>query len=246
MLAHPAHVDPVAPFGQHVAHALFRGEEAALLVDHHAVQRLGQRNGAAVRCQFAGQQLEQGRLARAVGSDQADPVTALDPQRKVLDDRAVAELLVDLVSHDDRLGLHLVDHQFHLRRALGTEHGGPLGAHFPQLFQAALVALASCGDAAFQPVRLDLQFGIQLVGRAGFLGIDLFHPGLVTAKADLLAAQAAAVEPQGSLGQPLQEGTVVADHHESAGIAVQPGFQPVNGGKVQVVGRLVQQEQVGV
>ena len=40
--------------------------------------------------ELAGQQLEQGRLARAVGADHADPVAALDAQREVADDRPLA------------------------------------------------------------------------------------------------------------------------------------------------------------
>ena len=43
---------------------------------------------AVVGRDLAGQQLEQGGLAGAVGADHADPVAALDAQREVADDRA--------------------------------------------------------------------------------------------------------------------------------------------------------------
>ena len=39
MLAYPAHIDPVAALGQHIAHPLFRCEQFALLVDDDARQR---------------------------------------------------------------------------------------------------------------------------------------------------------------------------------------------------------------
>jgi hypothetical protein len=58
-------------------------------------------------------------------------------------------------------------------RRLRSQHGGALGAHLPQLFEPSLVALAPRGDAAFEPVRLDLELGVELVGGAGLLGIDL-------------------------------------------------------------------------
>jgi hypothetical protein len=72
--------------------------------------------------------------------------------------------------------------------------------------EPALVALAPRGHAAFQPVRLDLQLGVELFGGAGFLGIDLFlGPGLIAAKADLLAAQQAPVEPECLPRQPVRK-----------------------------------------
>ena len=79
--------------------------------------------------------------------------------------------------------------QLELGGALRPEHRRALRAHLPQLGEPALVALAPRGDAALQPVRLDLQLGVELVGGARFLGIDLLLPRLVAAEADVLAAQ---------------------------------------------------------
>jgi hypothetical protein len=95
-------------------------------------------------------------------------------------------------------------------------------------------------------VRLDLQLGVELVRGAGFLGIDLFHPRFIAAEADVLAAQRTAIEPQRGAGEPFEERAVVADDHERAGIALEPGFQPVDRGEIEVVGRFVQQQDVGV
>src|SRR3546814_10474028 len=63
---------------------------------------------------------------------------------------------------DDALRLVVVAGDGDLRDALRPDHGGALGAHFPQLREAALVALAPGSDAAFQPVGLDLE----QIGRA--------------------------------------------------------------------------------
>ena len=67
-----------------------------------------------------------------------------------------------------------------------------------------------------QPVQLELELGVELLGGARFLGIDLLGPRLEPAKADLGAAQLPAIEPQAALGQPRQEGPVVADGDERA------------------------------
>ena len=46
---------------------------------------------------------EQCRLAGAIRADDTDPVAALDAQGEVADDRAVAEILEDLLRVDDGL-----------------------------------------------------------------------------------------------------------------------------------------------
>ena len=38
----------------------------------------------------------------------------------------------------------------------------------------------------------------------------------------------------------------MADDHEGAGVAAQPAFQPVDRGDVEVVGRFIQQQQIGL
>ena len=91
MLLDAEHFDPVAAVGEHLAHGFVRSHQAALLVDDDTVERLGERDRAAVGREFAGEQLEQRRLARTVCTDDADAITALDTQCEVLDDRPVAE-----------------------------------------------------------------------------------------------------------------------------------------------------------
>ena len=54
----------------------------------------------------------------------------------------------------------------------------------------------------------------------------------------------AAVQPEGAVGQPGQEGAVVADHQQSAAEPGQFAFQPGDSRQVQVVGRLVEQQEI--
>jgi hypothetical protein len=165
--------------------------------------------------QFAGQDFQQRGLARAIGADQTDAVAALDAQREVLDDRAIPNRLVTCSATITDLVL-LSSLAIASLAAPAARHRGALGAHCVQLFQAAHVALAPRGHPAVEPVFLDLELGVELVGGARFLGVDLFHPRFIAAKADFAAAQAAPVQPQRRAGQPGEEGTVVADHHEGA------------------------------
>ena len=73
--------------------------------------------------------------------------------------------------------------------ALRPDHRGALGAHLLQLGEPALVAPAAAGDAALQPMLLDLELGVEPLGVALFLGVDLLGPRLEPAEADLGAAQ---------------------------------------------------------
>ena len=246
MLAHAAHVDPVTPFGQHLPYGLVRRHQAALLIDHHAGQRPGPGHAAFVRLDLARQQFQQRGLARAIRPDDADPVAALDAQRKIANDRAVPETLGHFFRDDHRFGFYIVTGELEFCRACRPDHRRALGAHFPQFFKPALIALAPRGYAALQPVRFQLQLRIQLFRSARFFGVNLFFPGFITAKAHFLASQRPPVQPQRRAGQAFQEGPVMADRDKGAIEAFQPAFQPVDRRQIEVIGRLVQQQQVGL
>ena len=125
------------------------------------------------------------------------------------------------------------------------QHGCTLRAHFHQLGEPPLVPLAPRGNATLKPMRFDLQLGIEALGSTRFFGIDCLHPRLIAAKADFVAAQASPVEPQRLACQPGQKGSVVADDHKGALVAGQPVLKPFDRPKIEVVGRLIEQQQVG-
>src|SRR3546814_18677377 len=85
-------------------------------------------------------------------------------------------------------------------------------------------------------MRFQPQFGIEFWRGSCFLGKDGFGPFVEALVADLLAADAAAVEPQRLAGEAGQGGAVGADRDEGAGEARQPVFEPVDRGKTEVVG----------
>ena len=162
-------------------------------------QRLGERHRAGVGRKLPGQQLEQRRFAGAVGADQADSVAALDAQREVANDRPLAIAFADVVGVDHGLGADIVLGQRELGGAGGAEHRGPLRAHLVKLGEAALVAPPPRGHPALQPVKLELELGVELLGGSRFLIVDSLGPGLEAAKTDFRAPQLAAIEPDAAL-----------------------------------------------
>jgi hypothetical protein len=198
------------------------------------------------RLDLAGQQLEQCGLARAVGADHADAVAARDAEGEILQDRALAIILGDVRGVDHHLGLAVVARGDELGGALRPEHLRAYRTHLDQLGEAALVAAAARGDAAQQPMLLELELGVEPRGVALLLGIDLLGPCLEPAEADFGTAQRSAIEPEGVLGQPGEEGTIVADDDEGTGEALQPVFEPFDRGEIEMVGRLVEQQHVGI
>ncbi|MCY1172293.1 hypothetical protein D9M73_124260 [compost metagenome] len=246
MLANALHLDPVAAIGEHVADRLVGRHLAALLVDHDAFDRLGEADRAAIGFQFAGQQLEQGRFACTVRADDADAVLARHAQRQIADDGAVAKRLGDMLGVDHHLGARIVAANGEVGRPLRPDHRRAFGAHLDQLGQPPLVALAPPGDAAQQPMLLQFQLGVELFGIALFVGIDLLGPSIEAAKADFGAPQIAAVHPQGLLGQLGQEGAVMADDDKGTAKALEPFLDPFDRANVEVVGRLVEQQHIGI
>ncbi len=106
------------------------------------------------------------------------------------------------------------------------------------------VARAARGDAALQPVFLGLEALLQAAELGRLLVDDLLGPLLEPVEAAVALEHAAAVQPQQAAGQLAQEGAVVADHQDAAGEARELLFQPLDGRQIEVVGRLVQQQQI--
>ena len=241
-----ANVDPVAALGEHVADPAFGRHQPTLLIDDDARESLGELDLALIGVEFAGQQPKQGGLSGAVGADDPDPVAALDPEREIVNDDPLGKALGDFFGVDHDLGLGIVAGQAELGRAGGADHRCARGAHLVELGQPALIATATGGDPAFKPVKFELELGVELVRGALLLGIDRLGPGIETAKADLRPAHLSPFEPQATLGQAGEEGSVVADDDEGTGETAEPVFEPVDRGEIEVVGRLVEEQDIGV
>ena len=118
--------------------------------------------------------------------------------------------------------------------------------HAFQRLHAAL-RLLGLGGLGLEAVDELLQVGdlVLLLGVGGLLQLDLLGSQLLEgAVVAAVAGQAALLDVQRDARHRVQEFPVVADDHQRAGVARQPAFQPDQGVEVQVVGGLVQQQQV--
>ena len=106
--------------------------------------------------------LAQGRSAIR---EMAQQILAI-AQGQVADDRAVAVSLGRAAGVDHHLGADVVRSDRQGGRALRPHHRRAFGAHLVELGQPALVAPPPPGDAALQPMLLQLQLGVEPLGLA--------------------------------------------------------------------------------
>lgn len=110
---------------------------------------------------------------------------------------------------------------------------------------AALAARAAGFHALADP---DLFLGQQLVGLGidhGLLGQLILLGLLVLDEIAGIRAQRSTIQLHDARGNPVQEGSIVRNGHHAALEVQQQLFQPLDGVKIQVVGRLIQQQYIG-
>ena len=151
-----------------------------------------------------------------------------------------------MLSADDGLGADIIIAQRNLRPAQRPHHRGAGSAHFDELGLAAFITGTPRRDTAKQPMLFELQLRIESLGGARFFGIDRFGPGIEPAEANVFSADCAPVEPQRRFGQAREEGAVMTDRDESPPVTPQPILKPFNSGEIEMVGRLVEQQDIGV
>ena len=78
-----------------------------------------------------------------------------------------------------------------------------------------------------------------------FFGENFVAPCLELRKSDLQPPRAAAIEPHGGVGEVLQETPVMADDDQSRAQSFQLRFEPSDGGEIEMIGRLVEQQNIG-
>ncbi len=248
MLGPAAHHDLVAAEGrQGPPQGLAGLQRRAGLVEIGDLQIGPQLHLAGVGLQLAQQDLQQRRLARAIGPDDGQTVAADHPGREALQHRPLAERLGDRIGLQHPLARGAPRVQAHRERAPGRAQAhGLLFAQRHQPAQASLVAGAPGGDAPRQPVGLALQLLVELAGDLG-LGVgDLLHPAVEVGEALVQAAHLPALQPETGPRHMLQEGAVVADDQQGRAAGFEPRLQGFDGQDVQVVGRLVQQQHLRV
>ena len=200
---------------------------------------------AGARLLRAGQGPHQRGLARAVLAHHGQPVVALHLQ---VDSRVHLQVAVAPGQPGAGQRHPAAARRIGQRQLDGRRLHGPLAAR--QLLQVADPALhqprlggggAKAADERLDPFDL---FLLQLV-RLG-VGADLLGPRpLEVGVAARIGAQPAVADLQHALAAAVQELPVVGDHHEAAVAPRQEALQPFARRQVQVVGGLVEEQQVG-
>ncbi len=193
-----------------------------------------------------GEHPEQRRLADSVGADDPDDPRRRQREREVVDEEPVAEALGQVLRLDDHVAEAVAGGDDDLELVDAAVRGVRLGQQLLVGAEARLaLGLAGLGRHA-HPLQLALQraapgrVGAVLLGEAGLL---LLEPARVVA---LEGHALAAVELEDPAGHVVEEVAVVGDGHDGARVVAQEALEPGHRLGVEVVGGLVEQEQVGV
>ena len=246
VLATAIDLDEVAALGDVLQRGAGVVQLAAVLVEVRDLQAGAQLHFALLRREFAQQDLQQGRLARAVGADDAHAIAAHDRRGHVVQQHATVVGLGDVLGLDDLLARRLRRRGLHPHVAGQLAALGALAAHRLQCGDAAFVARAAGLDALSDPdlflrqqlveARVLLRLGVQAFFAAAQVVVVVTRP----------TGQLAAVDFEDAGGQRAQEAAVVGDEDDAATKRLQEAFQPGDRLDVEVVGGLVQQQDVGV
>ena len=194
---------------------------------------------------LAVQHLHHGGFARAVGTRDDEPLSTVDRISKRLQQCPLPDP-DGQVFHQHQLipGLHIIfKAEFEL---VGLIFGGLGNFQLFQLFAAALGHFRG-GSPDEVAVHIILKLFSQCHIRIVLLlaqGICRFFLGQVGREVPLIGRHGLERNFPDLGTDVVQEIAVMADHQHRAGIALEVVFQPFHGGKVQVVGGLVQNEHV--
>src|SRR5690606_33470609 len=240
-----ADLDEVEPVGDDLPEVLLRVDVLAVLVDVADLDALTDLQLAAVELLEAHDGLEQGGLADAVGADAAHDAVRPQGDGEPVDEQTVPEALLQVLAVDDLVA------QPRARRdgdLLEVELAGLLGlrGHLLVAGKTRLgLRLAALGVGA-DPVQLLLEAPGELLV---LLALDLeallllLQIGGVVA---LVGVEVAAVDLGDPLGDVVEEVAVVGDGDDGALVLLEVLLEPEHALGVEVVGGLVQQQQVGL
>ena len=232
-----------------IVDALRRNELVELMLrEIRDLKPLGARDRAVERREPAGEQLRDGRLAVAVGAEQRDAVVGVDAQRQAPQHR-LARLVADrhAIERDDRrrerLGRRRDCDRPHL--VLGDRRDR---AQLGELLHARL-RLARLAGLRLEAVDEGLQMlalGLLLLGDRG---VERLTFGALARERRVAAAierELAGIEMQDPVDRIVEQVAVVADDDHGARIAREMIGQPQRAFEIEIVGRLVEQQQVGL
>ena len=226
-----------------------RGREVellALLVVVGGLEARAALHAARGRLDRPEQQTDQRALAGAVRPHDADAVAALDARAEAADHLAPLEGHGSVLRFEHALGRFrgLGEHELRLPDAVAAF--AALTAHGLQRAHAAFVAGAARLDALADPDLLLGELAVELGVRLRFvLELQRLAHHIVVV-VPWPRTQATAVELDHARREPVDEGPVVAHEQQRAAETEQRLFEPLDGGDIEVVGGLVEQQDVGI
>ena len=198
----------------------------------------------------AGDQIQQGGFARAIGANDADAIFWAEVVAEGLQQGGAAGR-AGLIGGPHRQVFRfdrplaqppLVAGQADL--ALGLPFGGLL--HGLDALDAGLLFGAAGLGAPLEPLQLPPQGPLELHLAGGRGGFFLRLAGQVVGVIAAVAAGFAAIHLHDPAGHLVEHVAVVGDQHQGAAEALQIALQPLDAVGVEVVGGLIQQQHVGL
>src|SRR5262249_15976003 len=237
-----AEQDNVLPARNFLPDVLLAVERIAGLVDIAEMDRLADLDRALVRFFLPDDHAEQRRFAGAVRADHADDAAGPNPEGDIVDQDVGASAFFGAREADEVLPEPLRHRNDDLRALSGLLRG---------LLHQVLVALIACLGLGLPRARGGrdpfLLAGERALARR-FLAALLLEPLLLLREPGrviaLVGAAAAAIEFEDPAGHVVEEIAVVGDDQDRAGIVAQMALEPTDGLGVEMVGGLVEQEQI--
>ncbi len=201
---------------------------------------------ARVEVALPGERGDQRRLARAVGADERHVLAALEPELELVEQLPLPDPQLPVLDLEDHAAGPLGRLEGEAQRlAVARVARDPV--HLVELLLARLgLAGAGAGAEARDEALQRGDLGLLLLDRATQRELArrlLLAPRVPGA---LEVARAAALELQHRGADRLEEPAVVRHEHDRRVERLQVRLQPLERGDVEVVGRLVEQEQVGI
>ena len=227
--------------------SLFKPLELMLSVVRHADVG-AERTGTLSRRLLADEHLEERGLAGAIGSDERDTVPAIQRQIGVLVKGLAAEALGKILELDDHIARarRVGELEIDVLVTLGQDHELAL-----DLLDAAhaLLGLGGLGRLVTELIDEHLHMGdLALLG--GALGAHLLEVVLALLEIGAVIASiggdTAVLEGRHVIHAGVHKGTVVADDQHGAVVGGDEPAQPLDTFEVEVVGGLVEQQDVGM
>src|SRR5262245_60025873 len=217
-------------------------ERIAGLIDIAEMDRFADLDRALVRFFLPDDHAEQRRLAGAVRADHPDDAAGRKPEGEIIDQEVVAVAFLEPLEVDDVLSEPL-RHRDDDLRALG----GLLRGLLHQVL-VALIARLGFGLPRARGGRDPFLLAGERALARGFLAALLLEPLLLLREPGrviaLVGDAAAAIELEDPAGHVIEEIAVVGDDQDRTGIIAQMALEPADGLGVEMVGGLVEQEQV--